>query len=115
MNFQRKHMRKPDKASLWKIILPEEIQSPNKNFTGTYVIDGGALLHKVTWSKGMKFKDLASEYSKYIIRNYGLACIVFDGYEDALSLKSTEHQQRTMKNGSSRIAVICEENESPYT
>ena len=30
-------MRKPNKASLQKIILPEEIQSSNKNFTGTYV------------------------------------------------------------------------------
>ena len=80
-------MRKPDKASLWKIILPEEIQSPSKNFTGTYVVDGGALLHRVIWSKGMKFKDIASEYSKYIIRNNGLACIVFDGYDDTLSLK----------------------------
>ena len=115
MNFQRQHDEKTDKASLWKIILPEEIQSPNKNFTGTYVVDGGALLHRVTWSKGMKFKDIASEYSKYIIRNYELACIVFDGYDDALSLKSTEHQRRTMKNGSSRSVVICEENESPYT
>ena len=63
----------------------------------------------------MKFKDIASKYSKYIIRNDGLACIVFDGYDDALSLKSTEHQRRTMKNGSSRSVVICEENESLYT
>ena len=113
--FKENMIRKPDKASLRKIILPEEIQSPNKNFTGTYVLDGGALLQRVTWSKGMQFKDITSEYSKYIIRNYGLACIVFDGYDDALSLKSTEHQRRTMKNGSSRSVVICEENESPYT
>ena len=35
------NMRKPDKASLQKIILPEEIQNPNKNFTGTYLLDGG--------------------------------------------------------------------------
>ena len=113
--FKDNMMRKPDKASLRKIILPEEIQIPNKNFTGTHVLDGGALLHRVTWSKGMKFKDITSEYSKYIIRNYGLACIVFDGYNNALSLKSTEHQRRMMKNGSSRSVVICEENESPYT
>ena len=80
-------MRKLDKASLRKITLDEEIQSPNKNFTGTYVL----------------------------IRNYELACIVIDGYDDALSLKSTEHQRTMMKNGSSRSVVICEENESPYT
>ena len=80
-------MRKLDKASLRKITLDEEIQSPNKNFTGTYVL----------------------------IRNYELACIVIDGYDDGLSLKSTEHQRTMMKNGSSRSVVICEENESPYT
>ena len=46
--FKDNMMRKPDKSSPWKIILPEEIQNPNKNFTGTYVLDGDALLHRVT-------------------------------------------------------------------
>ena len=46
--FKDNMMRKPDKASLRKIIRPEEIQSPNKNFTGTYLLDGGALLQRVT-------------------------------------------------------------------
>ena len=35
--FKDNMMRKPNKASLQKIILPEEIQSSNKNFTRTYV------------------------------------------------------------------------------
>ena len=63
----------------------------------------------------MTFKDIASEYSKYIIINYGLACIVFDGYDDALFFESTERQPRTMKNRSSTSVAICEENESPHT
>ena len=46
--FKDNMMRKPDKASLRKIIRPKEIQSPNKNFTGTYLLDGGALLQRVT-------------------------------------------------------------------
>ena len=63
----------------------------------------------------MKFKDVAKEYSKYIDSNYGKSYVVFDGYEDTQSIKSTEHFRRATKNGSARRIVICEDNESPYT
>ena len=112
--FKDHMMRKPDKASLRKVILPEKNEIKNKKLTGKYVLDGGALLHRVTWNKGMKFKEIAEEYRKYINNNYGLSYIVFDGYDDTQSIKSTEHQRRATKNGSSRRIVIHEDNESPY-
>ena len=62
----------------------------------------------------MKFKDVAKEYSKNIDSNYGKSYVVFDGYEDTQSIKSTEHFRRATKNGSARRIVICEDNESPY-
>jgi hypothetical protein len=113
--FKNQMMRKPDKASLRKVLLPEENQHSSDNLTGEYVIDGGALLHRVHWSKGMQFKSIGDEYVNYVRRNYGLAFVVFDGYEETMSVKSTEHERRAMKNRSSCDVVISEENEVPYT
>jgi len=115
--FKDHIMRKPDKASLRKIILPEKKTCSFNEFSGTYVLDvldGGVLLHRVTWNKGMKLKDVAQEYCNYVNNNYESSSIIFDGYEDNLSIKSTEHQHRVSKNGSSRRVVISEDNELPY-
>ena len=50
--FKNKMMRKPDNATLRKVLLPEENQSDQSDkLTGDFVIDGGALLHRVPWSK----------------------------------------------------------------
>ena len=51
-------MQKPDKASLRKILLPDEHHHLFEDLSGEYVIDGGALLHRVHWSKGMTFEAI---------------------------------------------------------
>jgi hypothetical protein len=78
--FKNELMRKPDKASLRKVLLTEEIQcSVNEvmEITGKYVLDGGALLYRVHWVKGMNFNEVAEAYVNYIRRNYKSALIVF--------------------------------------
>ncbi|KAG1668548.1 Protein FAN [Nymphon striatum] len=111
-------MRKPDKASLRKVLLTEEIQcSANEvmEITGKYVLDGGALLHRVHWVKGIKFNEVAKAYVNYIRRNYGSAFIVFDGYDSPESIKSNEHLRRAGSKGSTPNIIITENNEVPYT
>ena len=49
--FKNGMMRKSDKATLRKVLLPEEDQIDPSNLTNNFVIDGGALLHRVPWSK----------------------------------------------------------------
>lgn len=69
-------------------VLPEG----NKHF----IIDGGFLLRKVVWQRPALFKDIISQYLKYVQYHYDNNCtIVFDGYNgQKISTKGFEHQRR---------------------
>ena len=69
--FKNGMMRKPDKPSLRKVIMcdeddvrKEDIENPDN-----YVLDSGALLYRVRWFKGMKFKAASKVYANYIRKN----------------------------------------------
>ena len=91
--FKKGMMRKADKPSLRKVIMcdedavrKEDIQNPDN-----YVLDGGALIHRVRWFKGMKFNAVSEVYTNYIRKNYrGCVTVVFDGYQDG-DTKSHKH------------------------
>ena len=62
------------------------------------VIDGGALLHKVKWFYGSSFADIIDSYVQYIknrFSKYESVIIIFDVYNQELSIKSSEHKRRT--------------------
>ena len=61
-------MRKPDMSSLRKVILPDEMKIPASRLHGKYVLDGGALLHRVHWAKGTKFGEIAQVYVNNYVR-----------------------------------------------
>ena len=56
------HFETPDKAALQNALLTEETDISAKQGT-SYLIDGGALLHRIHWMKDMKFCDIANHYS----------------------------------------------------
>ena len=112
--FKNGLMRKPDKSALRKVLLLEEMRISTDRLVGKYVLDGGALLHRVHWSKGTKFAEIAEVYVKYVRRNYGSAIVIFDGYSERSSIKSDEHARRAGSKGSSMNVVIKEDNEVPY-
>ena len=63
--FKNGMMRKSDKSSLQKVIIcdedavrKEDIENPNN-----YVLDGGALLHRVRWFKEMKLNAVLEVYT----------------------------------------------------
>ena len=58
-----------------------------------YVLDGGALLHRIVWKKNETFLDIYDRYYKYIVIKYGDAIIVFDGYTGP-STKDMAHLKR---------------------
>jgi len=64
-----------------------------------YVLDGGALLHRVPWPRGLTYSDILSLYVQYVTRRYASATVVFDGYEDGPSTKDSAHQRRTGTSG----------------
>ena len=101
-------MRKPDKPSLRKALLPNTdlIEKDNLSPQIWYTIDGGALLHRVRWMKGWTFQKVAEHYVAYVKRHYGKeAYIVFDGY-DKPSTKSNEHTRRAALNRCPNINIV---------
>lgn len=72
MSMFKENMRKPDKPSLRKVLLPDSLSHTLEEIDKqmTSIIDGGALLHKVRWKKGMKFLEIGNLYVKYIENHY---------------------------------------------
>ena len=64
--------------------LPRELQ---------YVLDGGALLQRIPWTKGATFREICTVYTEYVTRKYGNAIVVFDSYQGK-STKDMTHQRR---------------------
>ena len=58
------------------------------------ILDGGALVHCLPWKIRSTFASILESYSDYVIKKYGKAVIVFDGYCGA-STKDMTHRQRT--------------------
>jgi len=46
-----------------------------------YVLDGGALLQRIPWSRSSTCGDICHQYTEYVASKYKKAIVVFDGYE----------------------------------
>ena len=114
--FRGDLMRKATKSSLRNVLLTDEMSCIGSDeVNGVYVLDGGALLHRVHWRKGATFKEIIESYRSYVRKHYDNCSVVFDGYDNTTSIKSNEHARRIALNGSSRDINIMEDNEAPYT
>ncbi len=60
-----------------------------------YVLDGGALLHRLPWDRGKTYSELCDMYTNYVVGKYGEAVVVIDGYEGGPSTKDSVHQRRS--------------------
>ena len=65
--------------------LPDEVQ---------YVLDGGALLHKIPWQKRSTFLMIIVKYIEYVKNHYNCPIIIFDGYDTATTKDMTHHCRR---------------------
>ena len=45
-----------------------------------YVLDGGSLLHRIPWPKGISFSLICIIYTDYVVKKYKNPVVVFDGY-----------------------------------
>ena len=89
-------LRKTDKAQLAKS-LKNSVEPSALNLHATYILDGGALIHKVKWAKKGTYQDIVKQYVSYVRVKYGDCCIVFDGYKQGPSTKDHEHERRAKK------------------
>lgn len=78
---------------LWKSI-DEEQREPSGDQV-QYVLDGGALLHRIPWPRGSTYDSVCQIYVRYVTQKYGAAVIVFDGYKDEPTTKDATQQRRT--------------------
>ena len=103
--FKDGMMRKADKPALRKHLIDDKV--PQSFRAGKFILDGGALLHKVKWVRNKSYREIAIAYCDYVMQNYGGNCtIVFDGYGTP-STKDHEHKRREgLAKTSSRIQVI---------
>ena len=74
--------------ALWKEVKQEETV-PSSNVQ--YILDGGALLYRLPWSRTTTYSEVCQMYVDYASKRYGNAKIVFDGYSDQPSTKDTTH------------------------
>ena len=72
---------------IWSNFNIEAIQAPKQV---KYVIDGGALLHRIPWVRGSSFLNIITKYTEYVKKRYGEAVVVFDGYS-SMSTKDMTH------------------------
>lgn len=95
--FKDNGLRKTDKAQLGRF-LKRDVEPSELSLQAKYVLDGGALIHKVKWKKRGTYQDIVKQYVSYVRCKYGTCCIVFDGYKQGPSIKDHEHQRRVKKS-----------------
>ena len=87
---------KPQKPALADAIwlkLPSDAAGPKGEVQ--YVLDCGALLHRIPWPRGFpKYREICDMYCQYVTGKYGAAVVIFDGYKQS-STKDNIHQRRT--------------------
>ena len=73
-----------------------------------YVLDGGSLLHRISWAKDKTYCETAKS------SRYGRAIVIFDGYGSGPSTKDMTHLRRSEKHSLpevilSTVASLSEE------
>ena len=88
-------LREPQKPvlanAIWALLTPGTPQTTGEI---QYVLDGGALIQRIPWARGATYREICSVYTTYVLKKYGEAVVVFDGY-DGKSTKDMTHQRRT--------------------
>ena len=88
--------RKANKPALADAVWTD-VKNTSSEATGNvnFVLDGGALIHRVSWHRSFTCDAVYSVYVQCVIQRYGKAMVVFDGYKNGPSTKDCTHQRRT--------------------
>ena len=84
---------------------------PSPATPAQYVLDGGAILHRLLWPSGGKFDAICSRYVQYVSDKYRSPVIVFDGYQNGPSTEDNTHSRRTKSSMAAEVRftgdIIC--------
>lgn len=87
-------MKTANKATLADAMWSEDLDSPAPTGDIHYILDGGALLHRIPWTRGHTWDRILQDYCRYVSSRYGRATVVFDGYTDSSSTKDCAQIRR---------------------
>ena len=82
--------RTPNTASLADALwqkMPPDLPEPSGDVQ--YVLDGGALRHRITWECGSTYDEICRHYVCYVEKHYKRPIVVFDGYLHGPSYSTT--------------------------
>jgi hypothetical protein len=94
--------------AIWALLTPD---LPGITGQVQYVLDGGALVQRIPWTRGSTYYYICRLYTEYVTRKYGEAIVVFDGYEGT-STKDMTHQRRA---GGRTGATVTFDEDMPVT
>ena len=63
-------MRWSHKSDLKNIVI-ENVHNSDTYGTSKVDVDGGALLHQVSWNKNCSYSEIINQYCDYLQNNYG--------------------------------------------
>ena len=87
--------------AVWEVTKSVQTKVPSDKTH--FVIDGGALLQRIPWQRGVTYDHICKTYVQYVEcplgeRHYGKqVTIVFDGYQHGPSTKDPTHQWRKIR------------------
>ena len=90
------------KSELAKSIPSLEYPASSNRDDMKYVIDGGMLIHRITWKVGSSFTDICASYVSFLSK-YPQCTVVFDGNRN--STKDMAHKVRSKNLSCSNITV----------
>ena len=100
-------LREPQKPvlanAIWALLSPSR---PDITGEVRYVLDGGALVQRIPWTRGATYKDICTMYTRYVMKKFGEAIVVFNGY-DGTSTKNMTHCRRA--KGKASVTVTFTE------
>ncbi|KAK6168833.1 hypothetical protein SNE40_020007 [Patella caerulea] len=90
--FKDNCMLKTQKSALAaKLLVERDIDQLQTDF---FVIDGGWLLHRITWKRNVTFNEILCQYSEFVRQRFACKCmIVMDGYVES-NIKDHERLRR---------------------
>jgi hypothetical protein len=70
-----------------------------------YVLDGGSLLHRLKWNKGVTYGEISKSYATFTLKHYGKAVIAYDDYEEGPTIKDNTHLRRLRNRNSPAVSI----------
>ncbi|GFS19789.1 hypothetical protein ElyMa_005041500 [Elysia marginata] len=65
-----------------------------------HILDGGSMLHKASWPRGITYRQIAEMNVNYAQTQYASSTVVFDAYALSKTTKDSAHAWRRLRSSS---------------